>query len=78
MVRLSRRIDAPKWKLTEACSRQPGPSACSLREYVFLHLELAKTWKMKGRLRGSRYTSIMIRDAQEQEGLWDCEMLDKR
>ena len=81
MVRSSGNINAPNWELTEVCSRQPGPGACSLREYVSLHLELARTWKMKNRMRGSCRMGAISRYAQEQEaanGLRGCELLDKR
>lgn len=81
MVRTSGNMHAPNWELTESCSRQPGPGACSLREYVSLHLDLARIWKMKSRIRGSYCTSTMSRKAQERKAaneLRGCEMLDKR
>ena len=61
MVRSSGNINAPNWELTEVCSRQPGPGACSLREYVSLHLELARTRKMKSRMRGSHCMDTISR-----------------
>ena len=67
MVRSSGNINAPNWELTEACSRQPGSGACSLCEYVSLHLGLARLWKMKSRMRGSHCTSTVSGNAQEQE-----------
>ena len=69
-MRSSGNINAPKWELTEACSRQPGPGACSLCEYVSLHLELAKTWKMKSRMGWNYGTSTVATNAQEQEESW--------
>jgi hypothetical protein len=42
MVRYLAGINAPKQKLTEAYSRQPGPGARSLCEYVILYPKLAR------------------------------------
>lgn len=83
MVRSSGTINAPIWKLTEAFSRQPGPGACSLCEYVSLHLELARKWKMKSRMRGSCCTGAIgcqeMRNSRKRPmPHGNCELLDKR
>jgi hypothetical protein len=70
MVRLSGNINAPNWELTEACSRQPGPGACSLCEYVSLYLELARTRKIKSRMEGICCTNTIAGNAAEQEETW--------
>jgi hypothetical protein len=62
MVRCLARTNAPKLKLTEACSRQPGPGARSLCEYVILYPELARQWRIR-----ARHERAMRRNAQEQE-----------
>lgn len=50
MVRSREIFNALNRELTEAYSRPPGPGACSLREYVTLHLELARISKMTRRV----------------------------
>lgn len=79
MVRSSGNINVSNLELTEACSRQPGPGACSLCEYVSLHLELAKTRKMKSRTGWivARVPLQEMRKSRKSLGR-GCEMLDRR
>jgi hypothetical protein len=71
MVRCLARTNAPRLKLTEACSRQPGPGARSLCEYVILYLELARQWNIR-----VGYERVNLENAREKETASDAEGMD--